>query len=1856
MSEEYLSRSEILKLIAEKKITAKEGLRLLKETKPWNEVQNQDSPSVTKTFQPCWEKSEISNEITNSETQDNTLLNNMILFDYNGDIRNAFIADPELEASPVILVTPGEKFYKFDAYTYEINPSEKEDYNRLFENLLEEDILPERIVHLWAKTQFPAAETGITHQLLVSFYSLLFITQALLQLKIKNQLRLLFFYESQGKNEPLSAAISGFAKTIYLENPNYTFKVIAVVQEATEEDSVPQKENDKLNARLKMITRELISSQKETEISYHAGNRYKRKFQEIQLPPLQEDQLQIKQQGTYLITGGTGGIGMIIARYLAEYFQGNLILTGRSILSALKKQELEELKRLGADVIYLRADVSKKDDVNYLLEEGTSKFGPINGIFHCAGVFQDTLALNKQQETIEEVFGPKIYGSIYISERLKSYPVDFLVFFSGLAGIFGNVGQIDYSYANAFQDHYAGYLKKELPDTRIRAINWPLWENGGMQIEKQQKEWLWENYGLQAIGNEKGMEVLLRALNSPYEQIIVVQTEKDKLEIIDGLLKGAVKEADSAKTDLVTTPADLSEVTENYLKKILSKELKLAESSFISTEPWEKYGINSMSIVKMTNKIEKDFGPVSKTLFFEYQNLQELVQYFTESYKEILLDKLLPNVQKDSKPLAGSSVQGKDTKEEKRIGKNRFFNVSASSNPERAIESNNKINSYKISSDSNRNLINSYSESNCELTSKAPDIPSVNPAVNSRIINNRNADDIAIIGISGKYPMAENLEEFWENLKKGMDCITEIPQERWDYQKYYNREKGIKDKAYSKWGGFLSDYDMFDPLFFGITPRDAEMMDPQERLFLEVTWQAMEDAGYNLEKLKGYEVGVYVGVMYGHYQMFGAEETLYGNPLALSSSYASIANRVSYTLDLTGPSIAIDTMCSSSLTTIHFACESIHSGECQMAVAGGVNLTIHPTKHQYLCANNFASTDGRCRSFGEGGDGYVPGEGVGALILKSLSQAEADGDHIYAVIKASSINHGGRTNGYTVPNPKRQSELIAKTLEKANINPRAISYLEAHGTGTSLGDPIEITGLTKAFTKYTGEKQYCAIGSVKSNIGHGEAAAGIAGITKIILQMKHKQLVPTLHSEATNPNIDFKNTPFYLQRGCSQWAQPAVEIEGEVKKCPRIAGISAFGAGGSNAHIILEEYTEKEPADEGTAKPQLIILSARNKDRLKQYAKALCVYIENLNGKTEDGKSVLTQERNIHNLICGLTAQLLQVEALEVEKVGVLSELNLDIVKLNLLVERINQKLNIDVTVREVLENPTVDSIAAYLNDRYPNQIKNTGFLDETQESDDTWTQPVKMREIAYTLQTGREEKDYRLAVIATDTKELHQKLIDFLKDRNENHSFVTGSITEKKDISNKAFNAAHIEEGFQKEDYMELAQRWVTGAKIDWNLFYADKKPKALSLPTYPFEKKRYWYNSFQKKPETKERIPDERFLKERTPADGTPFERILQERTPADGISFERILQERTPADEIPFERILQERIPTERIPKESSQVAKANTHNEIVSNGFEQELDFGYAESNYKGNEVSLQIIEESIALITMQDEKNRNMFAENLVLGLMAKFAQIKKDSRIKAIIVTGYENIFSMGGTQEQLLNIADQKNSFTDAPFLYRGLLEAPVPVITAIQGHAAGGGLLFGLFGDLVIMAKEGIYSAVFAKYGFTPGMGATYILKEKFGINLSSEMMYTAKSYSGEELYQKGARVTFTKSRDVLKEAINIARSLSEKPLITLKILKSDLAGKILKELPEYIRQENLMHRQTFTKPEVKERIRHFYLEDKAFHTALKPEGDRMEAEEKKSDFTADLGKMLEALEAGKITPEEAVLFRHRVERIRE
>jgi acyl transferase domain-containing protein/acyl carrier protein len=509
----------------------------------------------------------------------------------------------------------------------------------------------------------------------------------------------------------------------------------------------------------------------------------------------------------------------------------------------------------------------------------------------------------------------------------------------------------------------------------------------------------------------------------------------------------------------------LQEKATHYFKKLLSSAIKLPVHRIEADAPMENYGIDSIMVIQLTNQLEKTFGSLSKTLFFEYQNIKEITGYFHEAYP----DQLAKLIGIEEAAVA-STLPSKDS-------------VAVEEPVKPAISRRTRFSSVR-------------KESRDEKATGAL--------------------DIAIIGLSGRYPQARNLQEFWKNLRDGKDCITEIPKERWDHSLYFDEDKNTPGKTYSKWGGFIDDVDKFDPLFFKISPREAEFIDPQERLFLECVFETLEDAGYTRESLgqhRDFGAGVFVGVMYEEYQLYGAQETIQGRPVALWGSPSSIANRVSYFCNFHGPSMAVDTMCSSSLTAIDVACQNLQRGGCEIAIAGGVNISIHPNKYLMLAQGKFASSKGRCESFGQGGDGYVPGEGVGAVLLKPLSRAVAEGDHIYGIIKATAINHGGKTNGYAVPNPNAQASVIGRTFKEAGIDPRTISYLEAHGTGTSLGDPIEITGLTKAFQEYTKEKQFCTIGSAKSNIGHCESAAGIAGVTKVLLQLQNCQLVPSLHSE-----------------------------------------------------------------------------------------------------------------------------------------------------------------------------------------------------------------------------------------------------------------------------------------------------------------------------------------------------------------------------------------------------------------------------------------------------------------------------------------------------------------------------------------------------------------------------------------------------------------------------------------------------------------------------------------------------------------------------------------------------------------------
>ena len=472
-------------------------------------------------------------------------------------------------------------------------------------------------------------------------------------------------------------------------------------------------------------------------------------------------------------------------------------------------------------------------------------------------------------------------------------------------------------------------------------------------------------------------------------------------------------------------------------------------------------------------------------------------------------------------------------------------------------------------------------------------------------------DGIAIIGMSGRFPGSDSLDAFWDNLKSGYNAIQPIPDDKLNLTAE-ERETLLTNPNFVKMGSYVEGADTFDAAFFGIYPKEAEAMDPQHRLLLECAWEAFEDSGYDPAKVDGM-VGVYAGCYMNTYMLSSLESnpafigslanSFHGGVLQneLGNDKDYLATRISFKLNLRGPSLTIQTACSTSLVAIIQGCLALSSYQCDLALAGGATLKFPQYRGYLYEQDGMVAPDGKCRTFDLNARGTVFGDGAGMILMKRLEDAVADGDHIYAVIKGWGLNNDGASKvGYTAPSVEGQSEAIALAHAYAGFDASSITYVEAHGTGTPLGDPIEIDALTQAFRLSTQKKQFCAIGSLKTNLGHLDIAAGVAGIIKTALSLKNKQIPASLHFETPNPNIDFPETPFYVNTVLADW--PAGET-------PRRAGLSSFGVGGTNAHVVLEE-APTVPRDGKQDQAPLITLSARSQEALDQASQNLALYLE----------------------------------------------------------------------------------------------------------------------------------------------------------------------------------------------------------------------------------------------------------------------------------------------------------------------------------------------------------------------------------------------------------------------------------------------------------------------------------------------------------------------------------------------------------------------------------------------------------------------------------------------------------------------
>lgn len=471
---------------------------------------------------------------------------------------------------------------------------------------------------------------------------------------------------------------------------------------------------------------------------------------------------------------------------------------------------------------------------------------------------------------------------------------------------------------------------------------------------------------------------------------------------------------------------------------------------------------------------------------------------------------------------------------------------------------------------------------------------------------NAGREPIAIVGIGCRFPGGANdAESFWELLREGVDTVTEVPAERWDIDAYYDADPEAPGKMYTRKGAFLQDVDQFDPQFFGIMPKEAHAMDPQQRLLLETTWEALENAGIAPDSLAGSRTGVYVGILGTDYSTIqtandGIKEIgpYYGSGVAHSIA----SGRISYLLGLNGPSISVDTACSSSLVAIHQACMSLRTKETNLALAGGVNLILTPDASIALSKNKMMAADGHCKTFDASADGYVRGEGCGVVVLKRLSDAVADGDNILAVIRGSAVNQDGASSGLTAPNGPSQEAVIRDALANAGVNPHDVTYVETHGTGTSLGDPIEVQALASTLGKGRDARNPLLIGSVKTNVGHLETAAGVVGLVKLIMSLRHKTIPPHLHLKTPNHFIPWAQLPVSIPTQLTPWPENA----------PLITGLSSFGFSGTNVHIVVSAPPEKETKNGSSVErpSHILALAAKSESALHELAQRMADHLK----------------------------------------------------------------------------------------------------------------------------------------------------------------------------------------------------------------------------------------------------------------------------------------------------------------------------------------------------------------------------------------------------------------------------------------------------------------------------------------------------------------------------------------------------------------------------------------------------------------------------------------------------------------------
>ncbi|MBL9006659.1 MAG: SDR family NAD(P)-dependent oxidoreductase [Myxococcales bacterium] len=1054
-----------------------------------------------------------------------------------------------------VLVRPQASFARLADDTFSVDPRQTEDFHRLLREAIRPSDGPlTHVLHLWSLSLAPLRpgldRASLASQQAMGCLSLPPLLRALAQRGGREHPQLLLVtrgvHAVPGAARQTSLSIAqaplwGMAHSLANEHPELRVRCIDLYPPAAD---APQEGAAQTQASL--LGAELAADDAEPEVLSGQSGRFVARLVPRPPPPAQPVPA-LSSDATYVVTGGLGGLGLHTAAWLVARGARHLLLVGRSPATASATAALDALRHQGATVRAVVGDVACPHQLAKALTSAAD-LPPIRGVLHLAAVLDDGLLLEQTAERCLAQLAPKLLGAWHLHQLTRDHALDFFVLYAAGATLLGSPAQGAYTAGNAFLDALSHERHRlGLPTL---AIDWGPFAEVGLAAKAGRVERLAAR-GLDSLRPEQ---------------------------------------ADRALDALLTYPDPQVGVFDLDLQRWLEFFPTAATSPYWSELP-RKRAVSSASAE----------GPV----------LKEQLTAAPPASRPALLESLLADVLARVLRTSGSridrqlpfSAMGVDS-----LMSLEFRNRLEAGLGERLSAT--LLFTYPNLSELAAHLLETLSLPSPGLAAHAVELalpPSASAGTSQPHDAAPSDEAIAIVGIGCRFPGGEDgPDAFFDALLSGVDAVGHAPHQRWDGFVQAGLDENSPAGRAARFGAFLSSIDGFDPLFFGISPREAERLDPQQRLLLEVAWEALEHAGIPADQLSGSATGVYVGMSTHDYaQLATASGTEQLDVYDMTGNYHCFpAGRLSYVLGLAGPSMAVDTACSSSLVAVHLACTALRQRECSLALAGGVNVILSPTLSELLARASALSPDGRCKTFDAQANGFVRGEGAGLVVLQRLSDAQRAGQRILAVIRGSAVNQDGRSTGLTAPNVRSQVAMLRSALHSAAVQPTDLDFIETHGTGTALGDPIELDALSQVFGSPRPDDRPCWLGAVKSNIGHLEAAAGVAGLIKATLAMQRGVLPGNLHFSTLNPRIQLDGTPLAVAQGPTPLPMRPEGL---------LAGVSAFGLSGTNAHVILESpprppsvaVVESVDAIGPTeAEPQLVPLSARSRPALRALAAA----------------------------------------------------------------------------------------------------------------------------------------------------------------------------------------------------------------------------------------------------------------------------------------------------------------------------------------------------------------------------------------------------------------------------------------------------------------------------------------------------------------------------------------------------------------------------------------------------------------------------------------------------------------------------